>query len=237
MQSLCVVVSALLLIIGPAVHAPVQDRSAGLAGEVVFLPSISDQAPVEIVASTLWPAPTRPWYLISGYLRNTTTVPIYDVVLDVELYNEQGTLLYSYQERAEQPVTFPGELNPFFFMAGPAFLEPRPRYQLTVAGWSAVSPVEYRPLTVLSAEPLICNNYCTVEGEIRNDYAQSLRDIQVVVFLLDEPHQAGGTFLSSTSLAPGATATYTSTTFANNGCDFDLPPCRVAVQALGIVVP
>ena len=127
-----------------------------------------------------------PWYFTYGYVRNLTTVPLYDVSIHFEVtwHHYSGPPVTElYNVTPALTATLPGQLNPFYISL--------PEYQ---GGYPSIGPVvgisaspwvsgnPYYPLTITDYE----HADSTVYGTVRNDSGKPLQHARVVG-LLPEP--------------------------------------------------
>ena len=164
--------------------------------------------------------------MVGGYIETTVDVPVYNVTLNVT-WGEYSEIVTPYF-----PVTFPGERNPFtaFSFAHPPSLEP-PTAEVMSASLTNSSSTTSVPLTVVSNHPASSVTEFSVSGGLRNDHAQTVTELQgFVVF------QYGTRSIPSfgvTTLAPGATTTYTSTV---GRCPSRFSSCEPAPQDATVIV-
>jgi hypothetical protein len=167
---------------------------------------------------------------IGGSIVNESEVTVYSVQITARLYNEYGHLIGVYMGNPALAATFPGMSNPFDIFIG----EVAPySYDLDL-DWSIESPVgsEYQPVTVVSQDVIDQCPFVIIQGQIRNDQADTLQGIQVIVLPGDR-----GIYnyaeVSSDSLAPGETTLYSDQQYYPAG----ICPTVFSVLGQGYLMP
>ncbi|GIV79121.1 FxLYD domain-containing protein [Litorilinea aerophila] len=153
---------------------------------------------------------------VVGEVMNGSPVPVYNVKVIATFYDSGGRLIGAQETMTLLPETAPTQANPFKLQLNttPAAVS---RYDLALI-WDDISLLEYDRVTVIreevSDEPVL-----EVRGELRNDQPVEVRDLRVVVTFYDADLNVLDVFpgtVGSTTLAPGATTSYTITTDKQN---------------------
>jgi hypothetical protein len=180
---------------------------------------------------------------LSGYIVTSVEVPVYNVALNVRVYDFQGTHIYTATISPSLTATFPGEHNPFWMRCDACYSYDHnsPKTAIVeIASATLISTTVSVPLTVVSKR-LTGNPYSyIVSGELRNDHAQTVSAIEVLALLGGAMYPSR---LGAKTLAPGESTIYSSSSHADcpgapTGC---VPPGGMpwegTVLAHGTVVP
>lgn len=190
----------------------------------VYLPIL--RTPTFITVLFAYPSFPKSGYngWLIGTVQNMSDRPVYDVSLEAHFYDAAGTQVLISTGPLVLPATFAGEMNSFNLRA-PDTWEESYTYEVRVTHLSLSSPVEYRPLTVVSQ----ASSVWEVTGEIRNDQRVPVSAIQVLVALVDS-HLSSLAQINATTLAPGETTSYRAQFYL-------LWQTAFVVQAQGVVTP
>lgn len=147
-------------------------------------------------------------FVVVGEVVNGTAATVFGIRITGTFFNSNGQVVATQETVAYLAQTAPDQRNPFKIQldGAPGDIS---RYELALA-WEDVSVVTYQDLTVLSQE-VRQNNGVEIAGDVRNDFAENLGSVVVVVALYD----AAGTVVdvyqgtpNATQLAPNETSAY-----------------------------
>jgi hypothetical protein len=169
--------------VAPAGNRPTQAPSTPTDTFYQYLPLIDNHAIIEAVKTVQGVFEGYPSdYYFYGYVRNLTTVPLYHVIIDIEvtIWPYEGPLLDPYTEIVHLTpaftITLPGQVNPFFYelQLGKASASIGPIVQVSASYWAGEDG--YTPLTITG----YAYEDLTVTGTVRNDSSQPLHHTRVV---------------------------------------------------------
>jgi len=146
--------------------------------------------------------------VVVGEVINGSSNPVYGVTVIATFYDAGGNLVGATQALTYLPQTAPTQANPFKVQLAnaPSAVQ---SYQLALH-WDDISIITADRPTIISEE-VKTENGVEITGQLRNDHRSDLQNLVVVATFYDSsgavldvvPGQA-----SVTTLAPGATATY-----------------------------
>jgi hypothetical protein len=119
------------------------------AGVCVYLPVLpyTPVPPVEIVEFEL--TRNKPGYCVArGEIGTTTGKSVYDVQIDVRIYDQNDQLAGIQSGTSVFTATLPGQLNPFEIGTGVYCIYGEMHAEVAISGWSLSSRINYMPLSI-----------------------------------------------------------------------------------------
>ena len=170
-----------------------------------YLPVVYNPIPVR-VSAIIKRVTYEDTFRFLGEVMATTDRPVYEVIVEVRLYDLGGNLLGTCSSSPDLAATLPGQSNPFECGINVPYVSSK--YEAFPTHWSLESEQVYRPVTavITGMEDMYYGTWVYVEA--RNDESQSLADVHAVVWSL---HQDWGITprLIADCLAPGETVAFT----------------------------
>ena len=175
------------------------------AAQCVYVPVVARALPIQIVSSFAYLEFKATTYVVDGVVAASTAQPVYDVTLGVRFYDAGDQLIGTAVITPSLPAVLPGQHNRFTYIAPDTNFRPA-RYELAIRTWATTSALDYKPVTVVSAQRSGGGDSGYIRGVIRNDQPQVLNDI-VVLVEWDNP-QSTYRIAQIARLEPGATAPF-----------------------------
>jgi hypothetical protein len=190
-----------------------------------YLPIVSSPSPVQVMQIEYfgWLGQTL---RVKGEIANMTDISVYDVEVEISVYNYNQQLLGTISGATVLTATLPGQVNLFdlgtnFYPGDVGNVSAR------ITDWSLTNPQLYiAPTLVMTEVQYIFNGY-TVAGEIRNDTLIPITNVQGWSWTLDQLTHTGALPIVEV-LQPGETASFGWT--VNNYYTTPSPPVRIVVQ-------
>jgi hypothetical protein len=214
---------SLLLILG---SKPAYAGASCLTPYCYYLPLIRSPLPVQIIQIE-----TYNWFgevlRFQGEVMNVSATPVYEVEVEISAYDSSNQLVGTVSGPTVLTTTLPGQLNLFDFISD----IPSGSYNLVaeITNFTLANTQVYIAPTIVMTDVQIGFDTTSVNVEIRNDMEFALTNVQGLVWSLDQlsslPPQ-----LVTNYLAPGATATFTSTLYI--GHPYLNFPVRVVVHGI-----
>lgn len=187
------------------------------ATECIFLPAVVSHGAVFVEHVTLQcdgTEPPIPCYDVSGYIRNESANPVYDVQLDAHVRLPDGR-----QETLVAPTIplrglAPGQSTPFNFSStsGGGVSWPVDTVAVIAVRSYATSPGSYRPITVVDTRVVFSPpeqpGLHVFRVVLRNDTPERVSDIRLVLDLQSKPEWPGWRTEPIPPLAPGERYVY-----------------------------
>jgi len=183
-------------------------EAAGSTCSVVtcaYLPVVYNPIPVR-VSAIIKRVTYEDTFLFSGEVMATTDRPVYEVIVEVRVYDLGGNLLGTCLSSPVLAATLPGQSNPFECGINIPYVSST--YEAFLSHWSLESVQVYRPVTAVITDTEDTPLYGTwVYVEARNDEIEPLADVHAVVWSL---YQDWGITPRSIAecLAPGETVAF-----------------------------
>jgi len=180
------------------------------APECVYLPLLSKPLPVRVFETeehnSRWDT-----LLVTGEVVTTSDRPVYEVVVEVQVYDHAGHLLGSSRRATALTATLPGQLNPFDVTTNVDNNWLIASYEAIPIHWSLESEQVYRPVTAVITDTEGTPSYGTwVYAEARNDESQPLADVYAVVWSLNQnDYSSMSPQPIAACLVPGETVAFT----------------------------
>jgi len=170
-----------------------------------YLPVVYNPIPVR-VSAIIKRVTYEDTFLFLGEVMATTDRPVYEVIVEVRVYDLGGNLLGTCSSSPVLAATLPGQSNPFECGINVPYVSST--YEAFPTHWSLESEQVYRPATavITGMEDMYYGTW--VYAEARNDESGPLADVYAVVWSL---HQDWGITPRSIAdcLAPGETVAFT----------------------------
>ena len=178
------------------------------APDCAYLPLVYNPIPVRVSAiqKQVSRADT---YLFLGEVMTTTDRPVYEVIVEVRVYDLGGNLLGTCSSSPDLAATLPGQSNPFECGINVPYVSST--YEATPTHWSLESERVYRPVTAVITDTEDIPLYGTwVYVEARNDESQPLADVYEVLWSLHQNDYSPVLAQPiAACLAPGETVAFT----------------------------
>jgi hypothetical protein len=151
---------------------------------------------------------------VEGEVVNTTTTPLADVQVQVQLFDVQQNVISTVVVTPAFKLSLPGQINRFSAFLGPT-PSPTPSYAVRIIGWRPVEnaqavPVSVPDVVINGTDSLGRVNVVIFTATIRNDTTQPLTNVVAVARTAGCP---GLLSKSIGSLAPGQTTTWRDSLF------------------------
>lgn len=181
-------IGAGLLLLAAALLGVLPAHSLGTAAEqTVYLPVVLSSAfPLQVTQSVQQIrevpkcASCPPYTLIYGTLTNIDASTVYSATLEVQLFDESGTLLHRQSIQPALVATFPQGMNSFAL----DYPLPAARHTIALVTWSRTYHTDLYPVTVLGTriggDGFIYN---TVQITVRNDQPFTLYNVRATAVL------------------------------------------------------
>ena len=179
------------------------------APECVYLPLVYNPMPVRVFETERHHSRVET-LRVTGEVVTTSDRPVYEVVVEVRVYDRAGHLLGSSRRATALTATLPGQLNLFDVTTNVEDDGSIGSYEAVPIHWSLESEQVYRPVTAIITgfEDMYYGTW--VYAEARNDESEPLADVNAVVWSL---HQNDYSPVSAqpiaACLAPGETVAFT----------------------------
>ncbi len=186
------------------------EQTACQAAACIFLPLLpyAPIPPVEISAQT--EGCTRfGTYEMRGEIRTTRDIPVYDVRIEVPIYNRNNQLVGTAGTTTVLTATLPGQLNPFE-------IDPNISCHIDgihgvpkIVGWDPASAVTYAPLSTDIFPKLNLGDLVSqVWARIQNDGPVPLENVKAIIWSVQQSDGMIGYDIAD-SIAPGEVITMT----------------------------
>jgi len=202
---ICVFIAALAFLLNIS-HGSEAAGSTCSAVACAYLPVVYNPIPVR-VSAIIKRVTYEDTFLFLGEVMATTDRPVYEVIVEVRLYDLGGNLLGTCSSSPVLAATLPGQVYPFECGINVPYVSST--YEAFPTHWSLESEQVYRPVTAVITGMEDIPSYGTwVYVEARNDEIEPLADVSAVVWSL---HQDWGITPRSIAdcLAPGETVAFT----------------------------
>jgi hypothetical protein len=199
------------------------------AGVYVYLPILpyTPVPPVEIVEFEL--TRNKPGYCVArGEIGTTAGRPVYDVQIDVRIYDQNNQLAGIQSESPVFTATLPGQLNPFDIGTGVYCIYGEMHAEAAISGWSLSSRINYMPLSIdLSPKGEPGEFVYEVMARIQNNGPVSLENVQASIW---SSQQYENYFIQNVTdvMVPGEVITVTRSFFEA----VDVTSVRAAAQGV-----
>jgi len=178
------------------------------APECVYLPLLSNPMPVRVFETERHNSRVET-LRVTGEVITTSDRPVYEVALEVRVYDYSGHLLGSTPGVTALTATLPGQLNPFDVTTNVDDDGWIGSYEVVITHWSMESEQVYRQVAAVITGMEYIYSGTWVYAEARNDEIEPLADVSAVVWSLHQ-NQWGITPRSiADCLAPGETVAFT----------------------------
>jgi len=219
----------LLILVWIVGSSPVRAGASCPTTHCLYLPFVSSPAPVYVTQIE-----TFNWFgevlRVTGEVMNIANYSVYEVEVEISAYDYSNQLVGTVSGPTVLTATLPGQLNLFGFVSD----FPSGSYNLVaeITNWTLTSTQVYVAPTIVMTDVQIGFDTTSVQVEIQNENEFALTNVQGLVWSLDELSSPSPQLVTD-YLAPGATATFTSTLYI--GHPYLNFPVRVIVY--GIVEP
>jgi len=205
---ICMVIVALAFLLNGSGFAAF--AAAGCpAPECVYLPLLSKPMPVRVFETERYNS-RFDTLRVTGEVVTTSDRPVYEVVVEVRVYDHAGHLLGSSRRATALTATLPGQLNPFAVTTNVDNDGSIASYEAIPVQWSMESELVYRPLAAVITGTEVMYNGTWVYAEARNDEIDPLADVNAVVWSLDQnDYSSMSPQPIAACLAPGETVAFT----------------------------
>jgi len=153
------------------------------APECVYLPLLSKPMPVRVFETKRYLS-REGTLRVTGEVVTTSDRPVYEVVVEVRVYDHAGHLLGSKPGVTALTATLPGQLNPFEVVTNVDDDGSIGSYEAIPIHWSLDSEQVYRPVTAIITGTEAMDSGTWVYAEARNDESEPLADVYAVVWSL-----------------------------------------------------
>jgi hypothetical protein len=174
-----------------------------------YLPMVVNPPPAQVVETALGQTRGNYYAVLFGSIVNVTSRPIYDVKIEVSLYDGTNQLVGTWTATTILTATLPEQANPFAFETTESLLDtPGPhRVAAHIVSWTTTNTQVYHPVTIVNVSKHVSPYGDTaLEVELRNDDPVALTNVQVAIWGYAQPPQIMKLSLVN-SLLPGATTT------------------------------
>jgi len=201
------------------------------APECVYLPLLSKPMPVRVFETKRYLS-REGTLRVTGEVVTTSDRPVYEVVVEVRVYDHAGHLLGSSRRATALTATLPGQLNPFDVTTNVDDSWLIGSYEAIPIHWSLDSEQVYRSATAVITGAEVDYGGTWVYAEARNDESQPLADVNAVVWSLDQnDYSPMDPQPVDACLAPGETVAFTRFLYGV----YDISTIKVAAQ--GVLSP
>ena len=172
-----------------------------------YLPVVYNPIPVR-VSAIIKRVTYEDTFRFLGEVLATTDRPVYEVIVEVRVYDLGGGLLGTCSSSPVLAATLPGQSNPFECGINVPYVSST--YEAFPTHWSLESEQVYRPATavITGMEDMYYGTW--VYAEARNDESQPLADVNAVVWSLDQnDYSPMDPQPVDACLAPGETVAFT----------------------------
>ena len=198
--------------------------------DCIYLPLLSNPAPVRVF-ETKHHRSRMETLRVTGEVIATSDRPVYEVALEVRVYDHAGRLLGSQPGITALTATLPGQLNPFEVTTNVGDDGSIGRYEVVITHWSLESDQVYHPVTavITGTEEMYHGTWVYVEA--RNDEIEPLAEVYGVVWSLNQNDYSPviGQPIAA-CLAPGETVAFTE--FLRGVGGTSVATIQVAVQGM-----
>ena len=147
---------------------------------------------------------------VTGEVVTTSDRPVYEVALEVRVYDYSGHLLGSTPGVTALTATLPGQLNPFDVTTNVDDDGWIGSYEVVITHWSMESEQVYRQVAAVITGMEYIYSGTWVYAEARNDESQPLADVYAVVWSLNQnDYSSMSPQPIAACLAPGETVAFT----------------------------
>jgi len=226
---ICVFIAALAFLLNTS-HGSEAAGSTCSAVACAYLPVVYNPIPVR-VSAIIKRVTYEDTFRFLGEVMATTDRPVYEVIVEVRVYDLGGNLLGTCSSSPVLAATLPGQSNPFECGINVPYVSST--YEAFPTHWSLESEQVYRPVTAVITDTEDTPLYGTwVYVEARNDEIEPLADVHAVVWSL---HQDWGITPRSIAdcLAPGETVAFTEFLYGVWGWNV----ATIKVTAQGVLSP
>jgi hypothetical protein len=146
---------------------------------------------------------------VTGEIETTAGKPVYDVQIDVRIYDQNNQLVGTVAATTVLTATLPGQLNPFDIGTVIDCIYSEKHAEALISGWSLTSDINYAPLTVtLWPQGMPGELVDVATARIQNDGPVPLENVQAIIWSMQ---QAGGIYAQKVAdrMAPGEAITVT----------------------------
>src|SRR3990170_1948441 len=173
-----------------------------------YLPLVYNPIPVRVSAIQKQVSRADTFRFL-GEVMTTTDRPVYEVIVEVKVYDLGGNLLGTCSSSPVLAATLPGQSNPFECGINVPYVSST--YEAFPTHWSLESVQVYRPVTAVITETEDTPLYGTwVYVEARNDESGPLADVYEVVWSLHQNDYSPVLAQPiAACLAPGETVAFT----------------------------
>ena len=151
--------------------------------DCVYLPLLSKPLPVRVF-ETEHHRSCDEALRVTGEVITTSDRPVYEVIVEVRVYDHAGHLLGSKPGVTALTATLPGQLNPFEVVTNVDDDGSIGSYEAIPIHWSLDSEQVYRPVTAIITGTEAMDSGTWVYAEARNDESEPLADVYAVVWSL-----------------------------------------------------
>ena len=155
------------------------------APECVYLPLVSNPMPVRVFETKRHNSRMSTLRVI-GEVITTSDRPVYEVTVEVRVYDHSGRLLGSSPGITALAATLPDQLNPFDVTTNVDDDGSIGSYEVVITQWSLESEQVYRPATAVITGMEYIYSGTWVYAEARNDESQTLADVYEVMWSLNQ---------------------------------------------------
>ena len=199
------------------------------APECVYLPLLSKPLPVRVFETERHNS-REDTLRVTGEVIATSDRPVYEVALEVRVYDYSGHLLGSSPGITAPTATLPGQLNPFDVTTNVDDDGWIGSYEVVITHWSMESEQVYRQVAAVITGMEYIYSGTWVYAEARNDEIEPLADVYAVVWSLDQnDYSPVVDQLIAACLAPGETVAFTRFLYGAYG--------NIKVSAQGVLSP
>jgi hypothetical protein len=206
------------------------------ADACIYLPVLpyTPVPPVEIVEWEL--QRNYPGYCVArGEIGTTVGKPVYDVQIDVRIYDQNNQLAGIESGTPVFTATLPGQLNPFDIGTGVYCIYGEMHAEVTIRGWDLSNLVNYEPLSVdLSPKGEPGDLVYEVRARIQNDGPAPLENVRAVIWSLKQAYSINNVQKVADSMAPGEAITVTQNFYS---WAVDVTGVRAAAQGVAPAQP
>jgi len=228
LSCICVFIAALVFLLNGSGFAASAAADCP-APECVYLPLLSKPLPVRVFETeehnSRWDT-----LLVTGEVVTTSDRPVYEVVVEVQVYDHAGHLLGSSRRATALTATLPGQLNPFDVTTNVDNNWLIASYEAIPIHWSLESEQVYRQVAAVITGMEYIYSGTWVYAEARNDESQPLADVYAVVWSLNQnDYSSMSPQPVDACLAPGETVAFTRFLYGAYG--------NIKVSAQGVLSP
>ncbi len=215
----CLLVGVLLLSLADrgAANSQVDCASA----HCVYLPVVNFTIPVRIVYDEGGRDRPGNYHLVAN-LTAATDDPVFDVVLEAKVYDQENQLLGVYTDTTSLVATLPGQLNPVLIFTPLSVFDYTIHHELSIIDWNMQHDQIIKPLMVVYSDTWLTDPIRYIYAEFRNDEPYPLTKVQALGWSM--PYGCISEYETLDILYPGEIITHS---FGGMYCGY---PMYVAAQ-------